>query len=56
MALALPRRPIPRRTVAMRPVAISVFAVLFPEGKTTLVLPREISAVVVRLATDVAAP
>lgn len=29
----------PQLTVATRPVAISVFEVLYPEGKTTFVLP-----------------
>ena len=35
---ALPADLLPRLTVATRPVAVSVFAVLYPEGKTTFVL------------------
>ena len=36
---ALPSDLLPKLTVATRPVAISVFAVLFPEGQTTFGLP-----------------
>jgi hypothetical protein len=36
---ALPNDLLSNLTVAARPVAISVFAVLFPDSKTTFVLP-----------------